>query len=382
MSDAVQQPANPSHSEPAPEPGPAPTPEPAPFAIDGGGDVSSDPLQLEAAVVAAEAAGFDGALGVELKHDPFVGLALAARATERIRLTSSIAVAFARNPMNTAVLANDLQLISRGRFVLGLGSQVRPHIERRFSMPWSRPAARMREYVRALHAIQESWATGSRLSFSGEFYTHTLMPPMFSPGPNPFGAPCITLAAVGPGMAEVAGEVADGMLAHPFTTRRYLEQVSLPAVARGRAAAGSGAGAAGGTGTGAPSARPAFEVSLPAFIAIGRDEAEVAAARTAVKKQIAFYGSTPTYLPVLELHGWESVHEQLHRGSLRGEWDAMGDLVTDEMFDAFAVAGSAAEVASALTARYSGLVQRLSFSAPYPVAPELWRELLTALRAT
>ncbi len=364
MSDAVQQPANPTLSEPAP------------FAIDGGGDVSSSPLELEAAVAAAEAAGFDGALAVELKHDPFVGLALAARATERIRLTSSIAVAFARNPMNTAVLANDLQLISGGRFVLGLGSQVKPHIERRFSMPWSRPAARMREYVQALHAIQESWATGSRLSFAGEFYTHTLMPPMFSPGPNPFGAPRITLAAVGPGMAEVAGEVADGMLAHPFTTRRYLEEVSLPAVARGRAAA------PGVSGPDARASRPAFEVSLPAFIAIGRDESEVQAARTAVKKQIAFYGSTPTYLPVLELHGWASVHEHLHRGSLRGEWDAMGELITDEMFDAFAVAGSPTDVAAALTTRFAGLVHRLSFSAPYPVAPELWPELLRDLSIT
>ncbi|GAA2227278.1 TIGR03617 family F420-dependent LLM class oxidoreductase [Herbiconiux moechotypicola] len=345
-----------------------PTPS-VPFAIDAGGDVSAGPLELELAATQAEAAGFDGVLGVELGHDPFVALALAARATSRVRLTTSIAVAFARSPMSTAVLANDLQLVSSGRFVLGLGSQVKPHIERRFSMPWSRPAARMREYVRALRAIQEAWDTGTRLNFAGEFYTHTLMPPMFSPGPNPFGPPPVTIAAVGPGMAEVAGEVADGMLAHPFTTERYLREVSLPAIARGRAAAGDCA-----------VAHRTFEVSLPAFIAIGDTPDAVRKAQRAVKRQIAFYGSTPTYLPVLELHGWESVHSALHAGSLRGEWEAMADLVTDEMLDAFAISGTPPEVAAGLHARFDGLVQRLSFSAPYRVAPELWGELLRELR--
>lgn len=335
------------------------------FAVDAGGDVAAGPLELEAAAAQAEADGFDGVLGVELAHDPFVSLALAARATERVRVTSSIAVAFARNPMNTAVLANDLQLVSEGRFVLGLGSQVKPHIERRFSMPWSHPARRMREYVQAVRSIQAAWETGERLSFKGEFYTHTLMPPMFSPGPNPFGHPPITVAAVGPLMTEVAGEVAEGVLAHTFTTRRYLTEVTVPALQRGRATAGR---------------TDPVEISLPAFVAVGSTPDELAVATRAVKKQIAFYGSTPTYLPVLELHGWGAVHEQLHRGSVRGEWQAMGELITDEMLHEFAAVGSPTEVAAELRTRFGGLVQRLSFSAPYPVVPEVWAELLAALR--
>ncbi|TAJ48235.1 MAG: TIGR03617 family F420-dependent LLM class oxidoreductase [Herbiconiux sp.] len=337
-----------------------------PFRIDAGGDPSASPLAIEAAAVRAERDGFDGVLSVELKHDPFISLALAARATERVRLTSSIAVAFARNPANTAMLANDLQLISDGRFVLGLGTQVKAHIERRFSMPWSHPARRMREYVEAVRAIWASWETGERLNFRGEFYNHTLMSPMFSPGPNPHGNPPIVLAAVGELMAETAGAVADGMLAHTFTTRRYLDEVTLPALARGRAASGR---------------TDPVEISLPAFVALGTTDAELATAQTAVKKQIAFYGSTPTYKPVLELHGWESVHEQLHRASLTGEWDAMGGLITDEMLDAFAVSGTPAEVAAGLRERFGGVVSRLSFSAPYAVPDEVWAEVLAALRA-
>jgi probable F420-dependent oxidoreductase len=335
------------------------------FAVDAGGDVAAGPLELEASAVRAEADGFDGVLGVELAHDPFVGLALAARATRRVRLTSSIAVAFARNPMTTAVLANDLQLVSGGRFVLGLGSQVKPHIERRFSMPWSQPARRMREYVQAVRAIEAAWDTGDRLSFKGEFYSHTLLPPMFNPGPNPYGHPLVTIAAVGPLMAEMAGEVADGLLAHAFTTRRYLDEVTLPALGRGRATAGR---------------TDAVEISMPSFVVLGSTPTELEAAARAVKKQIAFYASTPTYLPVLELHGWGAVQEQLHPRSLRGEWDGMADLITDDMLHEFAVVGSPAEVAGGLRERFGGLVQRLSFSAPYPVAPEVWAELLTALR--
>jgi len=337
-----------------------------PFRIDAGGDPSASPLAIEAAAVRAERDGFDGVLSVELKHDPFVSLALAARATERVRLTSSIAVAFARNPANTAMLANDLQLVSDGRFVLGLGTQVKAHIERRFSMPWSHPARRMREYIQAVRAIWASWETGERLNFRGEFYNHTLMSPMFSPGPNPHGNPPVVLAAVGELMAQTAGEVADGLLAHTFTTRRYLDEVTVPALARGRAASGR---------------TDPVEISLPAFVALGTTDAELATAQAAVKKQIAFYGSTPTYKPVLELHGWESVHEELHRASLNGEWDAMGRLITDEMLDAFAVSGSPAEVAAGLRERFGGVVSRLSFSAPYAVPDEVWAEVLTALRA-
>ncbi|MGD8193500.1 TIGR03617 family F420-dependent LLM class oxidoreductase [Herbiconiux sp. P18] len=347
------------------------TPEAAPdrlFALDAGGDIASTPLQLEQAAVTAESEGFDGVLVTETRHDPFVALTLAARATERVRLSSAIAVAFARNPMNTAMLANDLQLVSGGRFVLGLGSQVKPHIERRFSMPWSHPARRMREYVDAVRSIWASWQSGDRLRFEGEFYTHTLMSPVFDPGPNPHGNPRIALAAVGSLMTETAGAVADGFLSHSFTTPRYLSEVSLPALARGRASAGRGA-----------DLDDAVEVSLPALVAVGSTDAELATAITAIKKQIAFYGSTPAYKGVLELHGWGELHEQLHAGSVRKEWNAMTDLVNDEVLAEFAAVGTPAAVAAQLRERFGGVVQRLSFSTPYPVAPEVWPALLSAL---
>ena len=341
---------------------------PGSFAIDAGGDLAVGPLELEAAAMLAEQTGFDGVLMTETRHDPFVALALAARATRGIRLSTAIAVAFARNPMTTAVLANDLQLVSGGRFVLGLGSQVKPHIERRFSMPWGQPAKRMREYVAALRAIWASWETGGRLDFRGEFYGHTLMSPMFSPGPNPHGNPRITLAAVGTLMTETAGEVADGFLAHSFTTPRYLREVSLPALARGRERAD-------GTRAAGP-----VEVSLPAFVALGTTDAELDTAIAAVRKQIAFYGSTPAYKGVLELHGWDGLHDGLHALSVKGEWDAMTGLVTDDVLAEFAAVGTPAEVAGQLGERYAGLVQRLSFSTPYAVEPGLWPELLRALR--
>ncbi|MFB2579929.1 TIGR03617 family F420-dependent LLM class oxidoreductase [Herbiconiux sp. P15] len=331
-----------------------------PFLIDAGGDVASNPLESEAEAVRAEADGYDGVLAIELKHDPFVSLALSARATERVRLTSAIAVAFARNPMNTAMLANDIQLISGGRFVLGLGSQVKAHIERRFDMPWSHPARRMREYVQAVRAIQHAFETGERLKFEGEFYSHTLLPPMFSPGANPHGAPPIVVAGVGELMTEVVGEVAEGLLVHPLTTRRYLDEVTLPALAKGRATSGRS---------------DAVELSLPAFVAIGESQESLDVAVRAVRKQIAFYGSTPSYRGVLEVNGWGELYEPLHAGSVRGDWEAMADLVPDSMLAEIAVVGSPAEVAAGLRARFGGVIQRISFNAPYPVDPSIWSEL-------
>src|SRR3954453_772916 len=188
--------------------------------------------------VRAERLGYDGWWALETKHDPFLGCAVAAERTERGLLGTQIAVAFARNPMTVAVQANDVQALSGGRFVLGLGSQIKPHITRRYSMEWSHPAARMREFVLAIRAIWDTWATGARLDFRGEFYTHTLMTPFFNPGPNPHGNPKIWLAAVGPLMTEAAGEVADGMLCHGFSTERYLREVTLPRLEAGRAKAG------------------------------------------------------------------------------------------------------------------------------------------------
>ena len=221
-----------------------------------------------------EEAGFDGAVTAETSSDPFFPLLLAAEHTERIELMTSIAVAFARNPMIMANLANDLQSFSKGRLILGLGSQIKPHIEKRFSMPFSKPAARMREFVLAMRAIWDCWYEGEKLAFKGEFYRHTLMTPMFTPTNNSYGPPRVVIAAVGPKMTEITGEVADGIFVHPFTTERYLREVTLPAIERGRAAS--------------TQADSDFEVCHQPFIISGRDEHEWVKKRTAVAKQLAF----------------------------------------------------------------------------------------------
>jgi probable F420-dependent oxidoreductase len=336
-----------------------------PFALETAGDVHAGPIEFEAIAARAERDGYDAIGATELQHDPFVSLAVAARGTSTIQLGSSIVVALARNPMTVAESANDLQLVSNGRFTLGMGSQIKPHIERRFSMPWSQPAERMRDFVLAVRAIQHAWQTGEKLDYRGEFYQHTLMTPMFAPEPNPHGAPRIALAAVGPRMTEVAGEVADRWLSHSFTTVRYLREVSLPALARGAASSGRSA--------------DDVDVSVPGFVAVGHDQSELDAAIRATRKQIAFYGSTPAYAPVLELHGWGGVHEQLNAASRRGEWDAMADAITDEMLDAFAVVGTPAEVAAQLRERFTGLATRVAFAFSNPVAPELSAEIVAAI---
>lgn len=311
--------------------------------------------------------GYDGLLTAETAHDPFLPLAVAAQHTERIELGTGIAVAFARTPMVTAHTANDLQRASKGRFVLGLGSQIKPHIEKRFSMPWSHPAARMREYILALRAIWSAWNEGTKLDFRGDFYTHTLMTPFFSPPPNPYGAPKVFLAAVGERMTEVAGEVADGIIVHGFTTERYVKEVTLPAVERGLAKAGRD--------------RASFEISGPLFVVTGADEAQMEDARRAVRQQIAFYGSTPAYRGVLELHGWGDLQTELNTLSKQGEWVRMGDLIDDEILRTFAVVAEPEQVGVELKKRYGGVVDRCSFYAPYESDPQRWRAVIDALRA-
>ncbi|MEJ2858625.1 MULTISPECIES: TIGR03617 family F420-dependent LLM class oxidoreductase [unclassified Saccharothrix] len=302
-------------------------------------EIAYDPRTVEESARRALAEGCGGFWLAETSHDPFLGLARLGGLD--LELGTAIAVAFARNPMSTAVQANDLQLLSGGRFNLGLGSQVEPHITKRFGMPWSRPAARMREFVQALRAIWTCWATGERLRFRGEFYTHTLMTPFFDPGPNPHGPPKVWLAGVGELMTEVAGEVADGFLCHNFTTERYFREVTVPALERGRAASGL----------------PPLEISAPALVA--HDEAGV----VEVKRQIAFYGSTPAYRKVLDLHGWGELHEELHRMSRRGLWDDMTASIPDDVMHAFAVVGTPDEVDAELTRRYGDHATRILTSA-------------------
>jgi len=332
--------------------------------VDGG--LGFDPGKVIESARLAERVGYDGIWSAETSHDPFLPLVLAAEHTERIELGTGIAVAFARNPMSLAVLANDLQTLSEGRFMLGLGSQIKPHIEKRFSMTWSHPAPRMRELIMAIRAIWASWSDRSRLAFRGEFYRHTLMTPMFDPGPNPFGNPRIFLAAVGERMTEVAGEVADGMLAHGFTTERYLRQVTVPALERGLAIGGK--------------VRADVQISYPGMVVTGADEAGFEAAAKAVRTQLAFYGSTPAYRPVLELHGWGDLQSELNTLSKRGAWDEMALLIDDEMLNTFAVVGEIGDIAGQVRRRFEGIVDRFNFYAPYPMEPERWAEVLSGFK--
>jgi probable F420-dependent oxidoreductase len=313
--------------------------------IDSGLMATANLEEIPAQVRSLEAQGFDGMVTAEIANDPFLPLVLAAEHTERIELMTSIAVAFARNPMNLANIGNDLQAYSKGRFILGLGSQIKPHITKRFSQPWSQPAARMREFVLAMRAIWDCWYKDEKLNFRGDFYSHTLMTPMFTPTNNPYGAPRVVVAAVGPKMTEVVGEVADGMLVHAFTTATYLREVTLPAIEIGLSRSGR--------------SRSDLEICYPAFIVTGHDEREWEAMRSATAKQIGFYGSTPAYRGVLEVHGWGDLQTELNRLSKRGEWDAMGELITDDILEEFAVVAEPAKVAGALKARFGGLVDRM-----------------------
>ncbi|HCT76421.1 MAG TPA: LLM class F420-dependent oxidoreductase [Micromonosporaceae bacterium] len=332
--------------------------------VDSVGDFFASPLQLEAAATLAERDGYDGIAVPETRHDAFIGLTLAAKAATRIDLISSIAVAFARNPMTVAVQANDLQLISQGRFHLGLGSQVKAHIERRFSMPWGKPAARMEEFLTAVKAIWHSWETSAKLSFSGTFYQHTLMTEFFDPGPNPHGNPPILLAAVGERMAEVAGRVADGMLCHSLTTEHYLKELTLPALRRGRG-----------------DELNDYAICLPVLAVLGATPSDRATAEAAVRRQIAFYASTPAYRGVLDLHGWGELHEKLNLLSRQGSWDEMSGLISDDVLDAFAVSGEPSAVAGELRHRFGGMVTRLSLNTPYAVDPALIRTVAQQVKA-
>jgi probable F420-dependent oxidoreductase len=315
-----------------------------------------------------EARGYAGVWSSEVAHDPFLPLLTAGQATTRLQVGTAIAVAFARSPMTVATTAYDLQRYTRGRFVLGLGTQIRAHVERRFSMPWGAPAARMREFVGALHAIWDAWTDGGPLRFEGEFYRHTLMTPMFTPPVHAWGPPPVHLAAVGPAMTRLAGEVADGLLVHGFTTARYLRERTLPALQEGLEISGRD--------------RNDVTVSLPGLVVTGRTEEERAAAAAAVKATIAFYGSTPAYRPVLELHGWAALADELHTLSVgrdEARWTAMRDLVDDDVLAEFAVVAAPEEVGPRVLDRFDGLVDRFSVYASYPAPVDLWTPLVTAL---
>ena len=288
--------------------------------------------------------GYDGLFTFEGPHDPFLPLSIAAFNTKKIQLITSIAVAFARNPMILANIAYDLQLLSEGRFILGLGSQIKPHIERRFSMPWSSPAKRMKEMVLAIKAIWEAWENGTKLDFKGEFYNHTLMTPFFNPGKADFGLPKIYLAGVGPVMTQVAGEVADGLMVHPFHTAQSMKNITLPSVKKGNL----------------NSLNDGFEISVGVMLASSDDQDSLDQAINGLRSQIAFYGSTPAYKIVLEQHGWEHIHVELNRLSKKGSWNDMPTLISDEILETVGVVGNAEEVTKTLQNRYKEFADRIA----------------------
>ena len=315
----------------------------------------------------AEARGYDAWLTSEVTHDPLLALGAAALASDRMRIGSAITVAFARNPMSLAYAAQDLQEASGGRLVLGLGSQIKPHITKRFSSPWSSaPAAQMREYIQALHAIWDCWNHGADLDFRGEHYSHTLMTPFFAPPPVEH-APPVWLAAVGPGMTRVAGEVADGIICHAFTTTAYLRQTTLPALTEGRQRTGR--------------AEEAVDVALPVFTITGYDDEQRQRMRQMVLTQIGFYGSTPAYRPVLETHGWGDLADELHRLSRSDGWSDMPAAITDDVVDAFAVSADPDQLGEALVGRFGGLVDRISIPDLIPFEPAHWTHLREVIRA-
>ena len=327
----------------------------------------ANPSEAGPAARRLEELGYDGGFSFEGPHDPFLPLCVAAEHTERLELATAIAIAFARNPMTLAYLGYDLQLQSQGRFLLGLGSQIRPHIERRFSMEWSRPAARMRELVQALRAIWSVWQEGGRLDFRGDFYQHTLMTPVFDPGPNPHGPPRVFLAAVGPKMTEVAGEVADGLFVHPFHTPEYVQSTTLPALERGLARAGR--------------SRDAFEISCQLIVASGSNDEELETAKRAAKAQISFYASTPAYRPVLEEHGLGELQTELNSLSKRGGWLEMAARIDDTLLERIAVVGASDEIPERVRARCEDFADRVSLVAPTTPEPERWAHVVRALHA-
>jgi probable F420-dependent oxidoreductase len=326
----------------------------------------TDMKQIPAQVRELEEAGFDGCFTFEGPHEPFMPLVLAAEHS-KLEIGTGLAIAFARTPMTVANLAHDLQHFSDGRFWLGLGSQIRPHIEARYSMPWSKPVTRMKEFVRALRAIFANWNTNEKLSFRGDFYTHTLMPPIFNPGPAKGGAPPIYLGGVGPKMTEAAGEIADGMLLHPFHTERSLEEVMLPNLQKGLAASNR--------------QLADFTLCAQVLVVTGKDEAQFENAQAMVRNQIAFYASTPAYRSVLEAEGHGELQPELRQLTKEGRWHEMAALIDDELLSQIAAVGTPSEVAEILHARYGSLAGRLAFASPFPLPQECASEIISGLRS-
>src|SRR5215217_8912738 len=317
----------------------------------------------------AENLGFAGLWTNETKHDAFLPLAIAANETEEIELGTSVAIAFSRSPMEVAQTAWDLQNLSDGRVILGLGTQVKAHVQRRFSMPWDRPVARLREYTGALRAIWDSFQTEGALSFEGEFYRHTLMTPFFNPGPIEHPEIPIYIAGVNTGLAALAGEVCDGFHVHPFHSPEYVRRTVKPAIAEGAQKGGR--------------ETEAVDFATSVFVVTGEKAAEIEEQREKMRAQISFYASTPTYRTVLEAHGWEDVGEELGKLARDKKWDEMPKLITGEMLDAFCVEAAPEEVGPALEERYEGLIDRVALYTPFVPGErdDFWRATIESVHA-
>jgi probable F420-dependent oxidoreductase len=309
-----------------------------------------------------EELGVDGAFTFEGPHDVFTPLIVAAGATSSLQLTTNVAIAFPRNPVQLAHQAYDLQVLSRGRFTLGLGSQIRAQVEKRYGAAFDRPIARMREMVAALRAIFATWESGERLDFHGEFSSHTLMPPTFNPGPNPFGMPDIAIGGLGPQMVGLAAEVADGLLVMPFNSAQHYRRRTLPAIDAGLRRAGR--------------KRAELTVTGEIIVCCGGDDAEMETARAAGRWLLSFYASTPAYRPVLEVEGWGELQPELNRLSKSGRWEEMPEMIDDTMLSTLAAVGSPTEVAAQSVDRFDGQVDRVGFYTPYPIADGTLAELV------
>ena len=326
-------------------------------------------LDIPAYTEAAQQAGFDGLWSSEVDHDPFLQLALAATAASKLDLGTAIALSFTRSPMELAYTAWDLAAMTEGRFILGLGTQVKAHNERRFSVPWDAPLPRLREVIESLRAIWHSWRTGERLNFRGQHYTFTLMTPFFTPSRHDFDIP-IYIAGVNTGLCSLAGESCDGFHIHPLNSAEYIREVVRPAIQRGADSAG----------------RSSDEITLSAsvFVVTGKDEGHTGTLRAFVRQQISFYASTPSYRVIFRTHGWEDVAEELSSLAARKKWSDMPGLISDEMIETFAIVAPPEEVGRKALDRYAGLVDRITFYLPFEPGTfdELWTPTLRAFAAS
>jgi len=328
-----------------------------------------DLAQVPEAAKRAEALGYDGGFTPETGHDPFLPLAIAAEHTKRIELGTAVAIAFPRSPMVTAQIAWDIQKLSKGRFVVGLGTQVKGHIVRRYGMDWAPPGPRLREYILMMRAVWDSWQNGAKPSFEGKYYRYTLTSPFFNPGPIDFPMPKVHISAINPYNCRLVGELCEGIKLHGFNTPKYLREVILPNIAAGAKKAGRDP--------------KEIEICGLGFIITGKNEEEIEKAKAPVRQQIAFYGSTRTYKPVLDIEGWGDLNQELFALSIEGKWPEMATKITDDMLDQFAIIGTYDEIVKKIKEKCAGVIDRVTFAIPTrtPEDEERLKAMIKQLKA-